>query len=117
MTSTPPTPRLLGALLLLTAALVTENAMAAMVSVQRAPGEDITFYWSGLCDDCAGSIGDELFEAVSGSLSLTNFIPDVTLISSNFVSFSYNGSSLIDPFIVDAGDVEHIEGTLGADGP
>ncbi len=61
-----------------------------------------TFTFSGLCNDCTGDENDGQFEPVSGTLVLQDFAPGI-LDESNFVSFMYNGSSLIDPFFVAQG--------------
>ena len=105
-----------------------------------------TFDFFGKCDDCAGNLvemdrgimmdgemimedylytlfmlplretGDGIFQNVSGTLELQNFDPGVALDASNFVSFTYNGSSILDPFTIAMGDINTLSGTLDADG-
>ena len=93
-------------------------------------GPTTTFYFNGDCDDCAGALvlgwiplapvfdvfhatGDGQYQHVTGTLVLSNFTPGVALTSANFVSFSYDGSSIIQPFTV---TTAVLSGTLNADG-
>ncbi len=73
------------------------------------------FVFTAQCDDCAFSgnpsdpgfdpLGDGLFESVSGTLRLSDVTLDangfIQVDSNNFDSFTYNGSSLINPFTFD----------------
>lgn len=62
---------------------------------------DIEFDFTGDCDDCAGTVGDNIFESVSGTLSLTgvNEIDGLIYFNGfNDAVFSYDGSSLLNPF-------------------
>ncbi len=93
-------------------------------------GPTTTFYFSGDCDDCAGAFvtgtiphyilnnvfhatGDGQYQHVTGTLVLSNFTPGVGLSSANFVSFSYDGSSVLQPFTVTSATMS---GILNADG-
>lgn len=60
--------------------------------------------------------GDGIFQNVSGTLELQNFNPGAALDASNFVSFTYNGSSILDPFTINMGDLNTLSGVLDADG-
>ena len=93
------------------------------------PATLTTFDFSGACDDCAGAYvnyfgaptdfyharGDNVFQNVTATLVLANFVPGNALTAANFVSFTYNGSSLLQPFTVTAG-VTLLSGRLAADG-
>ena len=70
-------------LLLVVALAVTESASAA-------PGT-ITFTFSGTCTDCSGTASASL--VLAGSYTL-----GTPITSSNFVSFTYNGTNLTGPF-------------------
>lgn len=113
----PVLKNLLGAVtatLLLSAAIPT-TASAVMI-----------FNFTGQCDDCASvdglplspleNLNDGAFQAVSGQLVLRdmdiytlvdgdrpaegNFDPSITVSLGNFMSFTYNGSTLLNPFTV-----------------
>jgi len=85
-------------------------AAAAMLMGAEARAFDFTF--TGQCDDCAFAgapgdpefdpFGDGLFETVTGTLTLsdvsTNPQGRIEVDGSNFVSFTYHGSSLLNPF-------------------
>jgi len=78
----------------------------------------LEFTFTGQCDDCAfgtepgdpepgdedfDALDDGLFQAVTGTLTLENVTPGsggvIDVGSENFVSFSYAGSSLLNPFV------------------
>lgn len=112
----PVLKNLLGAVtatLLLSAAIPT-TASAVMI-----------FNFSGQCDDCASvggaplspntNMNDGAFQAVSGTLVLSDTIyilgeddrptegnpaPGISISLGNFMSFTYNGSNLLNPFTV-----------------
>ncbi len=70
----------------------------------------LTFDWTGQCDDCQGQNGannipglflnDNLFQDVNGVLTILydTAYPSPTLTREMFVSFYYNGSSILKPF-------------------
>jgi len=107
-----------------TAALTVLAFAAAPGGAQANPvGPTTTFYFSGDCDDCAGTLtagniyhatGDGLYQHVTGTLVLSNFTPGVAMTTANFVSFSYDGSSVLQPFTVTAPST--FSATLNADG-
>lgn len=74
------------------------------------------FVFSADCDDCIGGLGDNLFQAVTGELILKDFVAGQALSLENFVSFSYDGSQLLDPFEVVQSDLSFLLGTISADG-
>ncbi len=95
-------------------------------------GPTTTFYFSGDCDDCAGAFvpvgvlglgtvsnifhatSDGQYQHVTGTLVLSNFTPGVAMTTANFVSFHYDGSSILQPFTVTSASA--FSGTLNADG-
>src|SRR5215469_17310633 len=99
---------------------------SASTVANAVPITTTTFAFSGLCDDCAGALigsgpfhaqNDGIFQSVTGTLVLQNFVPDVPLNNSNFSSFTYNGSSILSPFTVTSGaSITGVAGTLDASG-
>lgn len=102
-----------------TTALAVFAYAAAAGGAQATPvGSTTSFTFSGDCDDCAGAFvpvfipgvgtvsnvfhatGDGQFQRVTGTLVLSNFTPGVQMTSANFVSFHYDGSSILAPFTV-----------------
>ena len=65
----------------------------------------ITF--TGQCSDCTGE--------AQGILTVTNFTPDSVfgLNLDDFVSFSYNGTNLLNPFVLDHTNVTAVSGAIG----
>jgi hypothetical protein len=101
------------AVLVLSALALGPTASASLVTpAAPMPGEDVTFSWSGICTDCVA--GET--ESVTGTLILTDFVADESLSLSNFVSFTYNGSSILDPFTIASSDASGLDGVLTADG-
>ena len=102
--------------------------IATAPSVANAvPVTTTAFAFSGLCDDCAGAlvgtgpfhaVGDGISQSVTGTLVLQNFAPGVPLTNSNFSSFTYNGSSILNPFTVNSSNISFLVlfGTLDAGG-
>jgi hypothetical protein len=84
-------------------------------SATAIPAQTI-FNFSGDCDDCVGTFNDGLYQHVTGTLVLQNFIGGVPLNLGNFVSFHYDGSNLLAPFTVNANQASFLIGTLAADG-
>jgi len=72
-------------------------------------GPDTEFAFYGTCSDCSGE--------VSGTVVLSNFTADSPLSFFDFVSFTYDGSNLLNPFTVDSSAPGlSLSGTLSADG-
>lgn len=92
--------------------VLTTAIVALSLGLVTAPAQAgvIKFNFLGLCDDCAGvgdlyplnpaNLDDDLFAPVWGVLTLEDYTPGNFLDFDNFVSFSYGGSSLADPFTV-----------------
>jgi hypothetical protein len=102
------------AVLVLSALALGPTASASLVTPadpSTTIGDDLTFDWSGICTDCEGGA-----QPVTGSLMLTDFIAGEPLSVSNFVSFTYNGSSILDPFTIAAANATGLNGVLAADG-
>lgn len=107
-------------------------AVAAGAADATPVGTTATFTFNGDCDDCAGALvpfeipgigevsnlfharGDGQVQHVTGTLMLSNFTPGVEMTAANFVSFQYNGSSVLAPFTVTA--PRSFSATLDANG-
>ncbi|MDA0991627.1 MAG: PEP-CTERM sorting domain-containing protein [Verrucomicrobia bacterium] len=106
-------------------------------SANATPVVTTTFTFTGLCDDCAGNsalfpgnqenIGDGLFQPVSGTLVLKILSPGqipasvnggvIPINLTNFFSFTYDGSALLDAFTVFGPPImAGIEGTVAPEG-
>ena len=97
--------------LLLSVVPTSANAVGMVIGVDK------TFPFSALCQDCAGTDSDDLFQPVSGSLSVTNFVlGDGSLGFGNFVSFTYDGSDILDGFTVGMSDLFSFSGKLADNG-
>lgn len=73
-----------------------------------------TFYFSGNCVDCAAAAGSKAYP-VTAELTLMNYTlgQDITAgVDGNFVSFTYNGSNLVDPFTVINGEFVSTSGAI-----
>ena len=68
--------------------------------------QDYTFSFIGKCADCEGS--------GRGTLKLTNYELGTDFDETNFVSFTYDGSNLFDPYEIDNGNVSYAFGNIGA---
>jgi PEP-CTERM motif-containing protein len=99
------------------ASLIVVFGMSFSSVSQSTPivGMDVVFKFTGLCTDCASAASVSEYP-VTGLLSLTDFVPQATLDRDNFVSFSYGGSNLIDPFEIFKSDIDILDGALNADG-
>ena len=80
-----------------------------------------TFNFSGNCEDCASSYEQPAF-GVTGSLVLSNYTLGNAISNSNFVSFAYGGSNLVNPFGVNNFNLISVSGSMtdhtgGAGGP
>ena len=60
-----------------------------------------TFDFAGNCTDCAAAAGGGSYP-VTGTLILQNYTPGTDIAFENFLSFSYHGSNLVDPYTVAA---------------
>jgi len=87
----------------------------------------VVYNFLGDCADCAAAAGTGSYP-VTAHLTLADYVPGTTLDNSNFVRFSYDGSNLLDPYVVtpsggfsDAPPWRHgfyqIEGNLVIGGP
>jgi hypothetical protein len=97
--------------------LKTLVAIAALVllsvAVPQAQAIPLTtsISFDGTCTDCTGH--------GLGTLLVTGFVPgnQFTLNSGNFVSFTYQGSNLQSPFVINTSNVTTVAGTLGPNFP
>ena len=95
-----------------TTALLALGSSAPAHAVAVAP--TTTFYFSGNCVDCAAAAGGSTY-AVTAELTLVNYTlgQDITAgDGGNFVSFTYNGSNLVDPFTVFNGEFVSTSGAM-----
>lgn len=73
-----------------------------------------TFYFTGNCVDCAQTAQSQGY-TVTAELTLLNYTLGQTISagdSGNFVSFTYNGSNLVDPFTVMNGEFVNASGAI-----
>jgi PEP-CTERM motif len=74
-----------------------------------------TFDWVGSCSDCT-TFGNPLNNIVTASLTLQDYTPGDEIHIGNFVSFSYSGSNLVNPYTVAVGlDTSAYAGIFGTD--
>jgi hypothetical protein len=59
------------------------------------PASTTTYNFSGTCTDCSGT--------ATATLVLSNYTLGTPITSSNFVSFTYNGTNLTGPFTITSG--------------
>ena len=59
-----------------------------------------TFEWSGICSDCTAT-GNSASHVVTGTLVLQDYTLGDAIDTSNFVSFSYSGSNLVNSITID----------------
>ena len=76
-------------------------AFSAATSAQAAISINTNFYFDGACADCTAPGGGST--TVTGTLTLSNYTASDAITLSNFVSFTYNGSNIVDPFTAEAG--------------
>ena len=108
---------------------VAATLLALAILPTSANAVDIltTYDFYGLCDDCADSsgpatvpgdnLGDGFYQAVTGTLTLKNYTPGTSLHPEHFVSFEYDGSSIIvGSFTVVAANLVEFYGRLDAAG-
>ncbi len=113
-------PKILRSLLVATLLPLPMVSGAALdYSLPTATEKEIGFF--GRCDDCVGTVGDGQYQDVTGLLKLQNFQADTAMDLSNFVSFSYSGSSILEPFTVthselSSSDAPMFSGTFTAAG-
>ena len=93
--------RFLQALVLAFSLLGGLGAASQAQAVTTAPVLS-TFDWVGSCSDCT-SFGNPGNEIVSARLTLQNYTPGDDIDMGHFVSFSYFGSNLVDPYTVAVG--------------
>jgi hypothetical protein len=74
------------------------------VSLQAGTVADITFTFSGVCDDCLGNGPNGQGTA---TLVLTDYIQGQEIQAGNLVSFTYDGSDVIPPFTISADDFQY----------
>lgn len=64
-----------------------------------------TFEFTGQCSDCNGS--------AAAQLEVRNYIDGTSLTATNFVSFTYDGTNLLNPFTITAANLTGISGSVG----
>src|SRR6266567_4182978 len=82
-----------------------KRALILLAIVESCQAAQI--YFIGVCGDCEGN--------ASATLTVTGFDPanPFTLTLSKFVSFSYAGTDLVPPFVIDSTNVTNVSGSLG----
>ncbi len=80
--------------------------LLASIGAARATVTDTTFYFSGVCSDCSGT--------GQGQLVLQNYNLGDTITSSNFVSFTYDGTNLVPGYQVTGGQYFSVGGQIDA---
>ena len=68
-------------------------------AIAVAPPVLSTLFFSGNCEDCAFALQRPNF-AVTAKLILQNYLQGNPITTANFVSFSYDGSNLLDPYSI-----------------
>ena len=77
-------------------------ALAVAVASPAKAGPIIsteTFVFTGDCQDCARAANKPVF-FVTADLTVQNYVQGTSFSSSNFVSFTYNGSNLLSAFTI-----------------
>ncbi len=76
-----------------------------------------TYYFNANCVDCAVASNSATY-GVLGTLVLDGYVEGTAIDSSNFVSFRYSGSNLLDPYSVtltgDDGDANTVDHSFGS---
>jgi hypothetical protein len=82
-----------------------KRALILLAIIQSCYAAQI--YFTGVCGDCQGN--------ALAALTVTGFDPanPFTLTLSKFVSFSYAGTDLVPPFVIDSTNVTNVSGSLG----
>jgi|ERR1043166_8133731 hypothetical protein len=80
-----------------------KRALVLLAIVESCQAAQI--YFTGVCGDCEGN--------TSATLTVTGFDPanPFTLTLSKFVSFSYAGTDLVPPFVIDSTNVTNVLGS------
>ena len=74
------------------------------VSLQAGTVTDITFTFTGVCGDCVGPGSNG---QATATLVLTDYIQGQQIQAGNLVSFTYDGSDMIQPFTISADDFQY----------
>jgi hypothetical protein len=83
-------------------------AIISIVSSGAARASSTTYYFTGLCSDCSGT--------VEAQLVLGGYVPGASLSTSVFESFTYDGSNLQPAFTITT-DLIRLLGSLGPSFP
>ena len=75
-------------------------AFGAATSAQAATTNNTSFYFDGTCADCTAPGGGST--TITGTLTLSNYTASESITFVNFVSFTYNGSNVVDPFTAES---------------
>jgi hypothetical protein len=86
------------------AALLVGGLGTSLQAQAVAANTQQVFYFTANCDDCANAI-DRNDYPVTGTLVLQNYTPGTNIEFENFLSFSYGGSNLVDPYTVAKGAI------------
>ena len=70
---------------------------AQAILVIQPPPSSTSFFFRGNCEDCA-SLSNPLDHRITATLKLQNYVQGEQINAANFVSFSYDGSNMLDPY-------------------
>ena len=76
-----------------------------------APPPLSTLFFSGNCEDCAAALQRPNF-AVTARLVLQNYFQGSAITLANFVSFSYDGSNLLQPYSILSSSLPAVSGHI-----
>lgn len=92
-------------------------AATSLAQAGVAAPPDVTYYFNANCADCAVASNSATYGAL-GTLVLNGYVEGTPIESSNFVSFRYSGSNLLDPYSVtltgDDGDANTVDHSFGS---
>ncbi len=77
-------------------------------SASTIPPQGYTFQFTGLCTDCYSGTG-----SAHAQLVVQDYVLGGAFASSNFVSFTYDGTDLQIPFTITSGDLFSFTGSIG----
>jgi len=83
-----------------------------LVATIAAPAHAATYFFTGQCSDCLNGIG-----SATATLVLRNYTPGAPILSSNLVSFRYDGTDLVAPFVITSDTVSAISGAMPQNPP
>ena len=95
----------------LAASLIGLISLPAQAIAVAPPPVLSTLFFSGNCEDCASALRRPDF-AVTAMLVLQNYLKGNALTAANFVSFSYDGSNLLQPYSILPSSLLSVSGSI-----